>query len=121
MPLMSDPTPKTGDPILVLVRDLMFVSKIRATAAAQGAQIKTIRDSALLATEAGTRLLVDLSLPTVLLLGSEAAGLPDDLLRAARRRVRIPMAQGVESLNVHAAAASLLYEVARQRDFRFRP
>jgi len=64
---------------------------------------------------------VDLSLPTVLLLGSEAAGLPDALLRAARRRVRIPMAQGVESLNVHAAAASLLYEVARQRDFRFRP
>jgi len=64
---------------------------------------------------------VDLSLPTVLLLGSEAAGLPDDLLRAARRRVRIPMARGVESLNVHAAAASLLYEAARQREFRYRP
>jgi len=64
---------------------------------------------------------VDLILPTVLLLGSEAAGLPDDLLRAARRRVRIPMARGVESLNVHAAAASLLYEAARQRDFRYRP
>jgi RNA methyltransferase, TrmH family len=64
---------------------------------------------------------VDLSLPTVLLLGSEAAGLPQELLRAARRRVRIPMARGVESLNVHAAAASLLYEAARQRDFRYRP
>jgi len=63
---------------------------------------------------------VELSLPTVLLLGSEAAGLPDDLLRAAQRRVRIPMARGVESLNVHAAAAALLYEAARQRDFRYR-
>ncbi len=63
---------------------------------------------------------VDLSLPTVLLLGSEAAGLPDDLLRAAQRRVRVPMARGVESLNVHAAAAALLYEAARQRDFRYR-
>jgi len=63
---------------------------------------------------------VDLSLPTVLLLGSEASGLPEDLLRAAHDRVRVPMAGGVESLNVHAAAAALLYEAARQRDFRFR-
>ena len=61
---------------------------------------------------------VDFGLPTVLILGSEGTGLPDPLLRAARCRVRIPMARGVESLNVHAAAAALLYEAARQRDFR---
>src|SRR5207249_11147416 len=54
---------------------------------------------------------IDLRLPTVLLLGSEAAGLPDDLLSAAQRRVRVPMARGVDSLNVHAAAAALPYEV----------
>jgi TrmH family RNA methyltransferase len=57
----------------------------------------------------------DLTLPTVLLLGSEGGGLPGGLLDAAQRRVRIPMASGVESLNVHAAAVALLYEAARQR------
>ena len=64
---------------------------------------------------------VDLTLPTVLLLGSEGGGLPGGLLDAAQRRVRIPMAGGVESLNVHAAAVALLYEAARQRGFRYRP
>jgi hypothetical protein len=63
---MTDSTAKTDAPTLVLVRDLMFVSKIRATAAAQGAQIKTLRDPALLTAEAGSRLLVDLSLPNAL-------------------------------------------------------
>ena len=62
---------------------------------------------------------VDLARPTVLLLGNEGAGLPEELLRAAHRRVRIPMAPGVSSLNVHAAAAALLYETARQRGFSF--
>jgi len=61
---------------------------------------------------------VDLLPPTVLLLGSEAAGLPLELRRAARFSIRIPMARGVDSLNVHAAAAALLYEASRQRGFR---
>jgi len=64
---------------------------------------------------------VDLARPTVLLVGSEGSGLPRDLLEAADLRVRIPMAPGVESLNVHAAAAALLYEAARQRGFSFSP
>lgn len=64
---------------------------------------------------------VDLARPTALLVGSEGAGLPKDLLAAADLRVRIPMAPGVESLNVHAAAAALLYEAARQRGFSFSP
>jgi TrmH family RNA methyltransferase len=63
---------------------------------------------------------VDLRLPSVLLLGSEGGGLPEELLRAAHHRVRIPMAHAVESLNVHAAAAAILYEAGRQRDFRQR-
>jgi RNA methyltransferase, TrmH family len=64
---------------------------------------------------------VDLTRPTALLLGSEGAGLPSHLLRAAERRVRIPMARGVSSLNVHAAAVALLYETARQRGFKQGP
>jgi len=63
---------------------------------------------------------IDLVRPTVLLLGSEGSGLPRQLLESAHRRVRIPMAPRVSSLNVHAAAAALLYEAARQRGFAFR-
>ena len=62
---------------------------------------------------------IDLARPTVLLLGNEGAGLSQEILHAAHRRVRIPMAPGVSSLNVHAAAAALLYETARQRGFTF--
>lgn len=53
--------------------------------------------------------------PTVLVVGSEGAGIPDAVLRAADARVRIPMRARVESLNVAVAAALLLYEAARQR------
>jgi TrmH family RNA methyltransferase len=52
--------------------------------------------------------------PLVLLLGSEGAGLPDDLLAAADQRVRIPMTGTAESLNLAVAAGILLYEVRRR-------
>lgn len=68
-----------------------------------------------------TPIAVDLVRPTAILVGSEGAGLPRDVLDAADRRVRIPMAPGVSSLNVHAAAAALLYEAARQRGFSYPP
>jgi TrmH family RNA methyltransferase len=58
---------------------------------------------------------VDLRLPTALVLGNEGRGLPGPILAAADHRVRIPMHAGVSSLNVHAAAAMLLFEAARQR------
>ncbi len=60
---------------------------------------------------------VDMRSPTALIVGNEGAGLPPAILRVAAARVRIPMAAGVSSLNVHAAAAALLYEAWRQRDF----
>jgi TrmH family RNA methyltransferase len=53
--------------------------------------------------------------PTVLLLGGEGAGLPDDLIANADGRVSIPMRGGIESLNAAVAAALLLYEAQRQR------
>jgi RNA methyltransferase, TrmH family len=52
-------------------------------------------------------------LPLALLLGSEGAGLPDDLLREADLRVSIPMTGTAESLNLAVAAGVLLYEVRR--------
>jgi TrmH family RNA methyltransferase len=51
--------------------------------------------------------------PTAWLFGSEAHGLPEDLLKAADRRVRVPIYGGAESLNLAAAAAICLYASAR--------
>jgi tRNA G18 (ribose-2'-O)-methylase SpoU len=48
-----------------------------------------------------------------LLLGAEGPGLSDDWLARADRCVRIPMADGVDSLNVAVAAAVAMYELRR--------
>jgi TrmH family RNA methyltransferase len=47
-----------------------------------------------------------------LLIGSEAHGLPDEVVESADVRVTIPMAGPTESLNAAAAAAILAYEVS---------
>jgi TrmH family RNA methyltransferase len=51
--------------------------------------------------------------PTLIALGSESRGLSDGVRSACKRTVRIPMAQGVESLNVAIAAALMMYEVSK--------
>jgi TrmH family RNA methyltransferase len=53
-------------------------------------------------------------LPLAVLLGSEGAGLPADVLDAAALRVAIPMTGTAESLNLAVAAGVLLYEVRRR-------
>lgn len=50
----------------------------------------------------------------VLALGSEGGGVSKTLLDRADLRLHIPMADGIESLNVAAAAAICLYEHVRQ-------
>jgi TrmH family RNA methyltransferase len=57
----------------------------------------------------------DLTGPVAVVMGSEAWGLSETWLGAADVRVRIPMAGQVDSLNLSAATALLLYEVVRQR------
>ena len=60
---------------------------------------------------------LDLTGPTAWLFGTEAHGLPQDLLDAADVRVRIPIYGAAESLNLASAAAVCLYTSARaQRD-----
>ena len=54
-----------------------------------------------------------LAAPTVWLFGSEAHGLPDPVLAAADRTVRIPLYGRAESLNLAGAAAVCLYASAR--------
>ena len=52
---------------------------------------------------------------TALLLGGEGGGLPRSAEAKLAARLTIPMAKGVESLSVNAAAAVMLFEAARQR------
>ncbi|HBB30548.1 MAG TPA: rRNA methyltransferase [Cyanobacteria bacterium UBA8803] len=58
---------------------------------------------------------IDWRVPSLILLGNEAAGLSDNLAVLADRQVRIPLWREVESLNVAIAAAVILYEAQRQR------
>jgi TrmH family RNA methyltransferase len=52
---------------------------------------------------------------TAVVLGNEAAGLPDALSGLIDDRITVPMAGRAESLNVSLAAAVLCFEVRRQR------
>ena len=51
--------------------------------------------------------------PTILLLGNERTGLTEGERLICREIVRIPMKEGVDSLNVAVAGSLLLYEVFR--------
>lgn len=53
--------------------------------------------------------------PSALIVGPESKGLNPDEVTLASDAIRIPMRGEVESLNVAAAAAIVLYEAARQR------
>jgi tRNA G18 (ribose-2'-O)-methylase SpoU len=50
-----------------------------------------------------------------LVFGSEGKGIAPEVLAACDEAVLVPMSNGVDSLNVGAAAAVFLYEAARQR------
>jgi TrmH family RNA methyltransferase len=62
---------------------------------------------------------IDMAAPAAFILGREASGVSNEAIFQADGLIHIPMAEGVESLNVAAAAAVLLYEAARQRNFCF--
>ena len=62
---------------------------------------------------------LDLTRPTVLVMGNEGAGLSANAIGAADQTVAIPMMNGVESLNVGVAAAVILFEALRQRQQQF--
>ena len=57
---------------------------------------------------------LDLTGPVAVLFGGEGAGLPKHLTDKANAIARIPLASGVESLNVSAAVAMVCYERLRQ-------
>lgn len=53
--------------------------------------------------------------PTFLILGNEGRGASAEVMNGSDARVRIPLHAPVESLNVAAAGAALLFEAVRQR------
>jgi 23S rRNA (guanosine2251-2'-O)-methyltransferase len=57
----------------------------------------------------------NLTLPTVILLGSEEDGISPAYLKKSDLAVRIPMSGKTASLNVSVAAAVMIYEAVRQR------
>lgn len=64
---------------------------------------------------------VDWSLPSALIIGSEAEGASSEAQRLTNRRVSIPMPGQAESLNAAVAAGIILFEAARQRSFAQKP
>ena len=62
----DSPTRMPPLPIVVLVRDLLFASRISATARALGVEVKLLRDETKLADETGQRVIVDLNQPGAL-------------------------------------------------------
>lgn len=58
---------------------------------------------------------IDLNQPLAIIMGNEETGISTDILKRCSSLARIPMDQGVQSLNVSVAAGIILYETVRQR------
>lgn len=84
-----------------VIRELKFQRGIRVYAATEKAEKYYMN--------------ADMTQPTALIMGSEDKGIDDELLTIATERIKIPQRGHIESLNVSAAAAVLLFEVVRQR------
>lgn len=59
----------------------------------------------------------DYTLPTALIVGTEATGLSEEWRNAATQNIIIPMQGEIDSMNVSVAAAILIFEAKRQRGF----
>jgi TrmH family RNA methyltransferase len=59
----------------------------------------------------------DYTLPTALIVGTEATGLTEEWRNAATQNIIIPMQGEIDSMNVSVAAAILIFEAKRQRGF----
>ena len=60
----------------------------------------------------------DYTLPTAIVVGTEATGLTEEWRQAATKNISIPMQGSIDSMNVSVAAGILIFEAKRQRDFK---
>lgn len=58
---------------------------------------------------------VDMTVPVAIIMGAEDKGIDEELLNIATEIIKIPQKGQIESLNVSAAAAVMMFEVVRQR------
>jgi len=58
------------------------------------------------------------TLPTAIVVGTEATGLTKEWRDAATQNISIPMQGVIDSMNVSVAAGILIFEAKRQRDFK---
>ena len=59
----------------------------------------------------------DYTLPSAIVVGTEATGLTQEWRDAATQNVSIPMQGVIDSMNVSVAAGILIFEAKRQRQF----
>jgi hypothetical protein len=100
-------------PVVALVRDLMFSSKISATGKALGTAVKIVRDPAKLAGETGTRLLVDL--------GQEGALAAAAAWLSGGGREAVGFVSHVDGATVAAAEAAGIRALPRSRFVQILP
>jgi len=117
--ILVGPSTDPFDPVAVKASMGAVFSVPVAAEPAPGAFLRWCADMGIavaVTSGSGSGSLWDLVLPRPLaiLLGSEGAGLPDELLAAGDLLLRIPMTGTAESLNLAVAAGILLYEAWRQ-------
>ena len=60
---------------------------------------------------------IDYTLPSAIVMGTEAEGLTDFWINKAKERIKIPMRGMIDSLNVSVSTAVITFEAMRQRGF----
>ena len=80
-------------------------------------QLQTEGFQVVAATEKSRKLLYDADFrrPTVIVMGAEDTGISKEVLKLCDEQLAIPLIGHIESLNVSAAAAVLMFEIVRQR------
>ena len=58
---------------------------------------------------------LDLKLPTAIVMGNEAKGVSNSILKSVDHKAKLPMLGEIASLNVSVACGAFLYEAVRQR------
>lgn len=96
---------------------LMPIAKVRSMSEC----LTTLRDSGFAiigCSEKATDTIydMDLKLPTVLVLGSEQNGMSNDTKKVLTSHAKVPMYGETSSLNVSAAATTIIFEMMRQRN-----
>lgn len=61
---------------------------------------------------------IDYTLPTAIIVGTEATGLSDSWLKNTTKNIIIPMRGAIDSMNVSVSAAIILFEGVRQRQLK---